>query len=256
MFKVVTATLIVLIVVALFLMVKVKRYGSLSAAFSKNLKNEREELAAARHEASRLRRERERELWRARSEVDRLTEELEALLEPGSGKQVAKVGPVTAREHVLEIHGAVMPLDGMRVRIDTRGALINFAFLDKTGLEAAASFDTAVRQVGVDHRQKQVGDRTVVESVPRTRQDYTPEKVQSFAVTLQKLIDAETRFVAALPDLIQATRTALKAAVADEGRIAESSETATALDAAQKRLESVEQAWEDARGRQRAATTT
>jgi hypothetical protein len=261
---VLAVVLAVLVAAGAFVAVQANRYGGLRAAFSGELKEQRQTLAAGRSRVSSLRKQREAELRdarrgdeQARAAYDKRIADLQqraALLEnPGTGKKLAGLKDVKLYEHAVEVSRQVVPLYGARAHVDTTPESAILYVTAANGATVMRAFDTRVKDVG-DPRVRESGDVVMVEQ--KQRQDFSATQIHGVANAINNAVVAEQQFVEQLPAMRAATAAELEQAIADTGAVQAAAEhlrqveagtpVVAELAAAQEELDRLEVMWQGA----------
>ncbi|MGY1832901.1 hypothetical protein ACI8AA_21015 [Geodermatophilus sp. SYSU D01180] len=264
MLVVLTVVVLVVLAVAAFVVVQASRYGGLRAAFSGDLKEQRQALAAGRSRVNALRKQREAELRdarrgdeQARAAYDQRVADLQqrvAVLEnPGLGRKLTGLKDVKLHEHAVEVSRHVVPLFGARAHVETtpESAILYVTAAD--GSMAHRAFDTRLKDVG-DPRVRETGDLVLVEQ--KRRQDFSATQIHGLATAINNAVVAEHRFVEQLPAMRTAAAADLEQAITDTGAVEAATQrlreveagtpTVTELAAAQEELDRLEAMWQGA----------
>ncbi len=218
--------LLLLLAVAVFVGLRVRRFGGLAAAFSRGDKAQRTELMAARKVLQQAVKDRAARLAPvhrlAESAVNAYTQRVrqaeQALTlarDPGYGAAVGRLGPVTLYEHALVLPGEAVPLRSLGVAVqpayNTAALLVQLP----DGRRLSHSFSTELR----------------TDSQGRRVREFDDQQVQRLADSVHNAVLVEEQFRLAQPRLVAEADAALQRAHADTGDMA----------AALARLDSVQQ---------------
>jgi hypothetical protein len=252
---------VVLVAVVAGIAVQVRRYGSLQAAFSGDLKAERKRLAGARSLARSLSKEREAELKGAKKALEgataarekriaELTATLAYLENPGTGPRLGSLHDVTLYRHAVQVKTQMLPLLGASARVENTGDSAVLTVTSGSGLSAVTSFDTQLRSVG-DPTTSRSGD--VVTISQRQERKYSLEQVIALRTDISNAAVLEKNFREDLPRARAAAADALETAVGDTGdvdlaaaalqQVESGSAVLDQLEAARRELEDVERDW-------------
>ena len=196
----VTALIVVVIALGIgggFFIKIASSFGGIKPYLAKELKSERETLAAHRKQVKNLEKSAKSELSTATKDLKSAQKEYEkrvgaaaaqlhAYQNPGKGKKVLKVGKVTLFEHEIEVRGNSFDLDGLSVstNITPNAAMLTFLFAN--GMKVVETYDTSWRDAG-EGKQKR---------------DFTHEEIIQFETAINNYIVSEEDFVRSLPGLI------------------------------------------------------
>jgi hypothetical protein len=252
---------IILLVAGVVVAIQVKRYGSLRAAFSGELKSERQVLSEGRSRVARLAKQREAELRDAQRSHDQAQSsynkraaqaqaQVEFLENPGMGKKLGSLKDVKVYERSIKINGRVLKLAGGHVRVDVMSGVAILVFTHADGHIEQRSYDTSWRDAGgptVTHGSE------VTTVTQQRKRDFTPEEVHGFGSGISNAILAANRFEAELPGMRVAAAAELEAAVADTAavestlvelqRVQAGTDTVVELASAEQELQVLESRW-------------
>ncbi|MGY1649829.1 hypothetical protein [Geodermatophilus sp. SYSU D01119] len=249
---------------AAFVAVQARRYGGVRAAFSGDLKEQRQALAAGRSRVASLRKQREAELRdarrgdeQARAAYDKRVADLQqrvAVLEnPGMGNKLTALKDVKLHEHAVEVSRRTVPLLGARARVEAthESAILYVTAAD--GSTVFRAFDIRMKDVG-DPRVRETGDLVLVEQ--KQRADFSVTQIHALATAINNAVVAEQRFVEQLPAMRAAAAAGLTQAIADTGAVELAAQrlreveagtpTVGELAAAQAELDRLEVGWRGA----------
>jgi hypothetical protein len=250
---------------AAFVIFRAVRYGGLRQAFDGSLAEDRKALAEARADCKRAEKARHKELADAENAfnaaraaydgaVQRAAAWVAELEDPGAGRQLTRLGPVTLHEHAVVLQKMVLPLHGMRARVEST-AETSYLYLQlPDGQQMQHGYSTTWRGTGdTKVNVKGHGDYDTVSVQEKMKRDFSDEQVREFCTLITNAAVSEAHFVEQRPAMLEEARGDLATAQADTGPVAHADQSlqqlragspmAVAAEAAQARLASVEQAW-------------
>ncbi len=229
-----TLAALLLVAALLYVVVRARRFGGVGPAFSRAHKQQRADLTQAQQTMRDLRRQRDAELAPRRQAAqeavaayERAVRVAEARLaaerEPGTGRQLARLGPVALHEHALSMAGAQIPLTGLQVFVQPTYNTCALVVQLPDGRRTSHPFSTEWRQ---DDR----GCRS---------REYEDGQVQHLCDAIHNAVVAEHQFRADQPRRIAEAEQAYARQVADTARMAtelarldEAQQAASSTDAA------------------------
>lgn len=254
------------LVVLTVVIVSVRRFGSISAAFRKDLKADRKRLVEQRAAVRSLTRERDRAVRDAQSVVDKASKayddrvgqrkrRLAELEEPGKGSKVLSLKDVVLFTHVVQVAGRTVPLAGAKAHVVTTASSANLYVTDASGRSHMRTFDTRLKDVGGPQVHEGVSVTTVTQ---KQKQDFSDEQILTLANAINNAVITEEAFLEQLPVALAGAAADLEASIADTAEV----ETAAAeldrvrndadllerLRAAEADLSAAEQEWATALG--------
>ena len=217
---------LLLVVAAVLVALRVRRFGGFSAAFSPKDKEQRDELVAAQKAMQTAVREREAHLAAPRRAAEETVsayvsrvQEAEAALaqarDPGQGRRIAQLDTVALHEHVLWLSGQAIPLAGLQVAVQPTFNMVALVVQLPDGRRLSHPFSTELR----------------TDQHGRQSRDYDDAQVQRLADSIHNAVVSDREFRAAQPGMVARAEAGLAAAQADT---AEMSRALARLDAAQE----------------------
>lgn len=218
--------LLLVVVLAVFVFLRARRFGGLAAAFSRGDKAQRDELVAARKALQTAVKERDVQLSGARQAADaavaayqdraqRAGALVAQLRDPGQGRLLVRVGAVALHEHVLWVGGQALPLQGLQVAVQPTYTMAALVVQLPDGRRLSQPFSTEWR----------------TDSQGRRSRDHDDAEIQRLADSVHNAVLAEHEFRDALPRLLAEAESALAWAEGDTGAMADA---LAWLDAAQQ----------------------
>ncbi|MCW2605760.1 MAG: hypothetical protein JWO60_453 [Frankiales bacterium] len=201
---------VVVVVLAVFVGLRARRFGGLAAAFSRSDKAQRTELVAARKVVQQAGKDRDARLAPVRQAADaavgsyaqRVAQAEQALglaRTPGHGPQLLRLGAVTLHEHVLVMAGQVVPLLDLQVAVQPTYNTAALVVQLPDGRRVSQSFSTEWR----------------TDSQGRRSREFEDEQVQRLADAVHNAVVAEQQFRAGQPRLVAEAEAALAVAQGD-----------------------------------------
>jgi hypothetical protein len=143
--------LAIAIVVGVVLARQKRTYGSVGAAFARDLGESRAALKSARADVKRLEQARQSELSKAEAAVTSLTDRVQELEAPGTGTTLVTLGTARLNAHSLVLGGQTVPLLGLAARCES-GPTASYIYADlPDGRSVHQSFSTEWAGTGKLH---------------------------------------------------------------------------------------------------------
>jgi len=236
--------LVVLVLLAL-VMRHVRRYGGIKSAFDTSLKADRKELAMARSNVKSLHKDRQQELTAAQSEVEKMATVVASYENPGSGRRLAVVGPVSLFEHLVTIGKEEVPLLGAAVRSETGTASSHLYITTPSGFTHQQAFSTEWVGTGkfTGSTKSLNNGYELVTASEKTRREHSDEQIRSLATAIHNQCTLEARFVADLPALLEVSRRSMVTLEESLATVTAGSAIAAQLAGAQEELRVIEASW-------------
>lgn len=201
-------------------------YGGIKPFLDKELREERNKLSHHRKEVSILKKIAKKELQssekilkKTKKDYDRRVKaaniQLQSLLNPGTGKKISRLGPVTLYEHVLMIDKNVYDLKGMRTETAITSHSATLFFILGNGFKLSHTFDTSVRE-SRDYTENSSGQ---VEVKISYHQAFTNSDVTSMEADIHNQVLRHEDFLHHLPRRIEEARQRLAQETSNTGAI-------------------------------------
>lgn len=216
-------------------------FGGVKPFFSKELKQDRQELSIARKTAKSLAKAANKELKEATRKVSQeqkayekrvkeVSDEYNSWLNPGDGKSLTRLGGVKLFEHTIHVGKNTIPLEGVSVdtRITDMSAILILEL--PNGMKVSESFDTSWKDGDTKYSTKTQGDFDILESSTEKKRAYSPDQVIHFAGEVNNQIIRHENFLERRPQMIEVLGKKLEEVKADTHE----------LESAQSALKSIE----------------
>jgi hypothetical protein len=216
-------------------------YGGLKPFFSKEIKPDRVELAAARKKAKSLSKAAAGELKAANKVIDLAQKaydkkvqlansEYQSWLNPQDGRLLLNLGKVNLHEHTIHVNGKNLSLEGISVdtRITDSSAVLILGL--PNGMKVTESFDTTWRDGATTYSTTTHKDYDIVESSTKKKRSFSPDQIIHLAGEINNQSVRHADFLQRRPEMIIQLATALEEISGDTRDLDSAKETLSALE--------------------------